>query len=138
MRKILFAFLLATSCVMIFATCNKSQVAASDINSATLHNCTGNLAEPYICFDSLLTDSRCPTGAVCIWQGTALIKISFHEKGNVHSFIMSLKGFPSMGYTSDTILNGYHVVFSSLEPYPDLDKPAPKNTDLRASFSITP
>jgi hypothetical protein len=90
----------------------------------------------FTCFDSLLTDSRCPAGAVCFWQGTALIKISVHEAANTHSFVMSLKGFPGLSYPGDTTINGYTIIFTDLKPYPAINGPGDETS--KASFSITP
>ena len=106
-------------------------------NSAALYGCTAKSIEPNICFDSLITDSRCPKPAVCFWSGTAIIKISFHERGNVHTFKMSLKDFPSLGYPNDTTIAGYRIVFTGLTPYPDFNAPAPQASDIRATFNIT-
>lgn len=50
---------------------------------------------------------------------------------------MSLEGFPSLGYPNDTTINGFKIVFTDLEPYPDYNKPAPKARDIKATFIIT-
>jgi hypothetical protein len=83
----------------------------------------------------LIIDSRCPKGGECIWQGTAVIKISFHETSNTYSTLMSLKGYPDLGYTSDTTINGYRIIFTDLNPYPDSNVPAPEKVE--ASFIIS-
>ncbi|MEO5941951.1 MAG: hypothetical protein ABIP30_03235 [Ferruginibacter sp.] len=83
-----------------------------------LYECSQKLVEPYICFDSLIIDSRCPIDAECFWQGTAQIKVSFHERRNTHRFIMSLQNYPAMGYPNDTTINGYRVQFVGLSSYP--------------------
>lgn len=72
----------------------------------------------YICFDSLLTDSRCPQQMECVWSGTALINVTFHEGGNSHAFTMSLRGYPDFGYPSDTLISGHQIAFADLLPYP--------------------
>lgn len=100
--------------------CRKADIKPGIYNVA-LNDCSGHLAEPYICFDSLIMDSRCPKGVNCVWQGTAQIKVNFHEGGNSHRFDMSLQNFPSLGITSDTIINGYRIRFEDLLPYPDFD-----------------
>lgn len=72
----------------------------------------------YICFDSLLTDSRCPQKMECVWQGNSLIKVTFHEGVNSHTFTMSLRGYSDFGYPSDTLINSHHITFADLLPYP--------------------
>ncbi len=119
----------------LFSACTKCRLPAGDLDAVALHECSAKLVEPYICFDSLLTDSRCPAGAVCIWQGNALIKVTFHESMAAHTFVMSLKGYPSGGFPSDTTVNGYQISFTNLEPYPDLNTPG--QTEKKASFTIT-
>ena len=103
--------------VICFVQCRKSDSRTDSFN-ITLYDCSRQSIEPYICFDSLITDSRCPIDAECIWQGTAQIKVSFHERGNTHRFIMSLQNYPAMGYPNDTTINGYRVQFVGLSPYP--------------------
>ncbi len=119
-----------------FSACKNNEVKLSpDLNSVPLYQCTSKLVLPYICFDSLLEDSHCPAGAVCIWQGSALIKVSFHEAANTHRFIMSLKDFPGLGYPADTTINGYTIIFTDLKPYPSINGSGDQQPI--ASFSLT-
>ena len=115
--------------------CTKYKLESINNNSATLYNCSSSSTEPYICFDSLITDRRCPKPGVCFWSGTAVIKVSFHEKDNVHTFKMSLKGFPSIGYPNDTAIAGYRIVLIDLTPYLDFTVPS-QASDIRATFNI--
>lgn len=114
--------------IIFLISCNKNNIETINNNSVELYGCQEKSAEPYICFDSLLSDSRCPKGMVCIWQGTALIKISFHEKGNTHPLKMYLK--------RDTTIDGYKITFTDLQPYPDTNAPAPQPAKIIATFSI--
>jgi hypothetical protein len=123
--------------IMLYTGCKKTEAKTENINSVTLYDCAKKAGEPYICFDSLITDSRCPKPAVCIWGGTAIIKVSFHERGNVHTFKMSLKDFPSWGCPTDTIISGYKIEFIDLKPYPGLYEPAPQAADRLATFNIS-
>lgn len=110
-------FLLLTG-IFAMVSCSKSYRLTSGYQSVELFHCMDKTTGPYICFDSLITDSRCPAGLVCLWQGTALIKISFYEGSDVHKFTMSLKGYPGLGYPSDTTINGHKISFTDLQPYP--------------------
>ena len=69
----------------------------------------------YICFDSVISDSRCPTGGVCVWAGeaTACFKI---EKYNNDAVYFNLKEGEK-----DAIVNGYHIAFIKLLPYPSVN-----------------
>ncbi len=143
MKHTSLALLIFISVAAFFSACKKNNVEAirgkssgiTDADSAIIYQCTGNSVLPYICFDSLLMDSRCPAGVECVWQGTALIKVSFHDAANTHHFIMSLKGFPGLGFTSDTTINDYHIIFTDLKPYPDIN--IPDDEKPTAFFSIT-
>lgn len=123
--------------VLIFWGCTKRKMPATDNHAVALYHCMEKTTGPYICFDSLLTDSRCPAGGVCIWQGTALVKISFHERQNTHKFTMSLKGFPDLSYPSDTTINGYKITFTDLKPYPGVDGNSHETTRTEAFFTIS-
>ncbi|MBS1749815.1 MAG: hypothetical protein JST63_07920 [Bacteroidetes bacterium] len=123
--------------ILFFSACKKRVVNVTSLQSVMLGNCMERTTVPYICFDSLITDSRCPIGGICIWQGTALIKISFRESGYVHKFTMSLKGFPGIGYPSDTAIGGYKISFTDLKPYPDTNTPTRQKLKPEAFFSIT-
>lgn len=113
--------------LLILTACTKNNIQfqaknspehSLDSNAASLGDCTTRSALPYICFDSVLMDSRCPSGVECVWQGTSVIKVSFHEAAGMHTFDMSLKGFPRLIYNSDTTINGYTITFTDLKPYP--------------------
>ena len=123
------------SVIALFAACTKANIETGKEKIVALHDCTQQSFDPYICFDSLLTDSRCPKKVECVWQGTALIKVTFSEKGNSHQFVMSLKDFPSLGYPSDTTINGHRIIFTDLKPYPVSNGPQP--TEAKAFLSIS-
>jgi hypothetical protein len=113
-------FLLLFISMGIFIACKKNTSISNDPFNVTLHNCNGDKNNsPYICFDSLINESRCPANAICIWSGFALIKVSFHENGNTHVFKMIIPAVnPMLGGVNDTTINGYHLTLSSLNPYP--------------------
>jgi hypothetical protein len=135
-NKSLFGLMLLTAMIILWG-CKKYAVKAIDENSIALYDCSPETTAPYICFDSLITDSRCPEGGECFWRGNATIKVSFHERGNVHTFKMGLKGYPWMGFPPDTTISGYKIEFIDLTPYPNYFVPAPKASEIRATFNIT-
>lgn len=72
-----------------------------------------------LCFDSLIEDSRCPSGVECVWAGAAIAKFSFSVNQDQHPVTLStldLHVFPS-----DTTLMGYKIAFINLSPYPDIN-----------------
>jgi len=72
----------------------------------------------YICLDSVLNDSRCPTGAYCIWEGNAEVRFKF-EKFNDNPILFNLN--THMGFTTDTIFDRYKFTLISLSPYPTVE-----------------
>ena len=121
----------------LFTECSKNKAGSEKLQTVPLHQCSVKSPTPYICFDSLLTDSRCPTGLVCVWSGTALIKVTFNEPAASHTFVMSLKGSPSLNFASDTIINGYKIEFVKLDPYPSVINNGNPQAEKQASFTIT-
>lgn len=137
MKYLSFSVLVFIAGIIILPGCSKSNYESGNNRIVKLHTCSQPILDSYICFDSLVTDSRCPKGVECIWQGTAVIKVSFHERDNTHIFRMSLDEFPFLGYPHDTTINGYQIVFKDLSPYPDANKPAPIGTPVEATFIIS-
>jgi hypothetical protein len=89
-----------------------------------------------ICFDSLLTDSRCPHNVVCIWEGYAAGKFSFTVNNQTSIFDLSATKDLYQAYTTDTIIAGYKIEFLDLTPYPDILIPSPA-TNKTAVLRIT-
>ena len=136
MRQLLF--IVAGFLILIFISCKKNATTAYG-TAIPLYSCNNNSSDrtvPYICFDSLINDSRCPEDAVCIWAGYVMIKTTFHENGNTHSFRMILPDLKNFGAVNDTTINGYRVVFKDLMPYPNTRKPAPLPVDIKATIVI--
>ena len=85
-----------------FSDCEKGNIAGDDLK---------------LCFEAVVSDSRCPSNAVCIWEGAATATFSFIKNGDNHRFNLStLTLKPS--FTKDTIIAGYKIEFIDLSPYP--------------------
>jgi hypothetical protein len=138
LKQMKTSILLLFGCFLLIIACKKEhQQVDGNLTDVTLYSCNGdvNSSFPYVCFDSLITDSRCPANAECFWSGYALIKVSFHENGNTHVFNMST--INRLGGVSDTIINGYKVAFSALNPYPGTTNGTVSNNDIKATINIT-
>ena len=136
MEQALFKCVLFLIAIFFMGACTKNHIGTIKEQSVSLYKCSDKSIEPYICFDSLLQDSRCPIGEECVWSGTAIVKISFHENGRSHELKMSLKEFPGLGYPADTIIQGYKISFIDLKPHPSFDNPVPQSSEILASFNI--
>jgi hypothetical protein len=89
-----------------------------------------------ICFDSLLTDSRCPQGALCVWEGFAAGRFSFTANNQTSVFDLSATHDVYNQYTTDTVIAGYKIEFTELNPYPNISVPPPA-TGKTATLRIT-
>ena len=69
-------------------------------------------------FDSL-SDSRCPNGAVCFWEGNASFRITVKSDSNEsNSFKLNTYG----KFLTDTVVNGLHYELIDILPYPKIGK----------------
>jgi len=69
-----------------------------------------------ISIDSVLSDSRCPSDVVCVWEGNAEVRFLFNNDGEKMKFILNSHGGDN--YPSDTIISGYYIKLVELHPYP--------------------
>ncbi len=76
----------------------------------TLFNYEKNI---WLSFDSLLTDSRCPIGVICKWEGNARVSFIFT------SIRFNLNTYES--FTNDTTILNYHINLIYVWPYPHID-----------------
>lgn len=71
-------------------------------------------------FIEVLTDSRCPANAICIWQGEVSCLIEITEGQSVFQKVLLQPG-QAAGYTVSDFRD-YRIIFR-VEPYPLDDKP---------------
>lgn len=138
MKKI-FIFIVTIS---IVASCKK-EVETNQLNPEIyINNCSKTMVEPTdgtlkICYDSLIGDSRCPTGAVCIWEGAAEVKLSLHRGNNIFPFKLATINNASLRLKKDTTINGITIVLEDVSPYPNTQgsyNVADSKVKLRISF----
>jgi hypothetical protein len=72
-----------------------------------------------VTFDGVSEDSRCPTGAMCIWEGRVVCDVSLVIGGVLHQIELIQPGL-SDGYAGEAH-EGYSFSFK-VEPYPELEK----------------
>jgi hypothetical protein len=68
--------------------------------------------QSYICFDTVLTDSRCPIEVECVWAGEAIARFKIEKSDSSPVFIDLHEG------VNDTVISGYKFSFIKLLPYP--------------------
>lgn len=109
---------------------NYSDFAFNDTIDLAYGKCLNDFErQGSICFDSVLTDSRCPVNVVCIWAGEAVVRFKLTRNNNSSIFIDLHTG------TVDTIVNGYKFSFIDLLPYPTTERTT-KMEDYKARVVI--
>ena len=128
---------LALTLLILFSQCKKSTTSqALSGKGVPIYGCKNFGPQVYMCFDSLLLHVRCPKNAYCIWAGTSLIKVSFHENGNTHQFKMTYLS-PWQHISNDTMINGYKIVFTDIQTLDNINAPNVHPGEAEAFFNIT-
>ena len=73
--------------------------------------------------DSVLSDSRCPEGAECFWEGNANALFDFGLMNKQYWFSLNTHA----GFTRDTLIGGFEIKMLSLSPVPSFSTTIPKN-----------
>ena len=135
--KLLLYIALAT--FTAFYSCSKSRDLKEEAGGLKLHECLDSIiAEDNLklCFDAVISDSRCPANAMCVWQGTVVAKFIFTKNSQAHTLELSTLDMPPT-YNKDTVLMGYKIEFITLAPYPGtVPFPIPDN-QKKAEVKIT-
>lgn len=110
----------------LFSSCKSSDSQPTDLVSIGLHQSARLASEVIVRVDSI-QDSRCPTGATCIWAGQAKVKMLL-AKGADSSTVRlilgaSLQTDPTKraDSTNVTLSNQtYKVILRDVYPYPTI------------------
>ncbi len=84
-----------------------------------------------ICLESI-NDSRCPTSAVCVWEGDAAIEFNLKSNSENLSFILHSNDT----FQQDTVINGLIIKLLGITPFPDLNNPLEQG-DYSVELSIS-
>jgi hypothetical protein len=133
-------FIILVTCIGFLYGCKKSSDAKTQSPlEIRLDDCfNGDFSGDQIrlCFDSVLSDSRCPANVLCVWQGTAVAKFLFTKNTEAHTIVLAT--FPLPGaYSKDTIVSGYKIEFLNLTPYPGAPPLPPHGNEIWAEVKIT-
>ena len=127
----------AKACITLFPTLNfkglyvtesenSKELLLNDTIEISNKTCKFNFENHFfLCLDSILEDSRCPTGALCIWEGDARIRFHF-EKLNEQPVYFDLHTNPK-GIT-EKIIDRYKISLIDLLPYPSINNRESKGT----------
>lgn len=85
-----------------------------------------------ICLDSIINDSRCPSGGVCFWEGDAIVSFSIQKNDEIKYFRLHTQ----KDSQTDTIINGLKISLENLSPYPTVDSEI-NHEDYSAEIKIS-
>jgi hypothetical protein len=120
-----------TQCIALFPSYNYKNIYITDfedfdnliLNDTVYLSCRECLSDienqMYICLDSVLNDSRCPSDVNCFWEGNATVRFKY-KKYNSNPVIFDLN--THKGFRSDTIIDRYKFTLLGLTPYPTAHK----------------
>ena len=83
-------------------------------------------------FVEVISDSRCPAGATCIWAGEASCLIEITDGESTYSKVLTQ---PGLSTSSRTDYAAYEIAYDIL-PYPELGKET-KTKDYRLQMTIS-
>jgi hypothetical protein len=115
---------------LLFPACEKTALKSenkgngnilllNDTSGVSLHDCIYNRQNNfYICMEAVNSDSRCPVGANCIWEGNAEVKFRLEKSGNINiPFILNT----NTRFINSTIVEGYRITLTGLNPHPAIN-----------------
>lgn len=97
--------------------CKKGTVKYDGSTNLKLNECTVQGKNFTICFDSLITDSRCPYNVECYWAGVAVAKFSLHQNNTTVSFYLATNKFSQ--FNKDTAINKIKISLQDILPHPN-------------------
>ena len=69
--------------------------------------------------DSVLNDSRCSNGGICVWEGNASVRLDLIIGGNYqHDLVLNT----NKSFTTDTLIDNINFNLAGLIPYPELNE----------------
>lgn len=81
-------------------------------------------------FDAVRSDSRCPSGARCIWAGEAEIAVTVSRGAETPES----RALVLPGERASTTFQNVTITFTALDPYPGIG--AASKEDYRATFIV--
>jgi hypothetical protein len=136
MKKIVLAVLALSICTLF--ACKKNKDGKSEYPFVYLNDCISKMYSHdniRLCFNEIISDSRCPKGMYCIWEGAVVGKFTFSSNNKSH--VLTLATNPlNLPVSKDTVVDGYRIEFIDLKP--DREQGTiPPPSQVRAEVKIT-
>jgi hypothetical protein len=123
MKQALPILILSGVIILLFNKCRKSKLENGKY-TLKAEGCTSeNVNHNKVCFQKLITESRCPEGAMCVWQGYAQAEFLFTD--GQQSITFSLATIDGGGLRKDTIINNIKISLIDIIPHPAIHNPSP-------------
>lgn len=116
---------------LLFTSCGSKQItgksdiySGSDTIAINTNNVVFDVSRRFsIKLDTVLTDSRCPKGVQCVWEGNAEVhlKTIMSSDGKTHHIQLNTNS----KFQQDTIIDNYRFRLLQLNPYPEKGKAFP-------------
>ena len=84
-----------------------------------------------VSFTKVISDSRCPSDAICVWAGMAVVELSVEIEGASHTILLA-----TAGENNRIALGGYLFSLGEVSPYPTLQNPIAQK-DYRITLTVT-
>jgi len=130
-------FLAALALLFTAVSCDKSQIKTDPFELGApfllapgeLYNCLD--CEVSVSFTKVISDSRCPSDAMCFWMGMAVVELSVETKGESPVILLA-----TVGENNRIIVGGYLFSLGAVNPYPTLQNPIAQR-DYRITLTVT-
>ena len=83
-------------------------------------------------FIEVISDSRCPEGAICVWEGEVSCLVEITHSGSPYRKVLTQ---PGLSGPSSADFKNYEITFD-VKPYPEVEKEIP-NKDYRLQLVIS-
>lgn len=123
MKQVLSILILSFATMLMFNKCSKSKLENGKYTLKTGGCTTEKANRNKVCFQKLITESRCPEGAMCVWQGYAQAEFLFTD--GQQSITFRLSTIDGGGLRKDTIINNIKISLIDIIPYPTIHNPSP-------------
>ncbi|MFY0608458.1 MAG: hypothetical protein JXR10_17190 [Cyclobacteriaceae bacterium] len=133
--------LLAIICIVTFSQCEETIPDPSNHrlgDTVTVH--LGDTVEvgsvPYrVSFDALLSDSRCPLDAVCVWGGEVKTQVSISNRSNAMTMVL---GFYEPWKVPRDTFEQVTIELLGVLPHPVLQSDSLNTTNKSIQIIINP
>lgn len=130
-------FLSALALLLSAASCDKSQVQTEPFEldipfllaPGEQYNCLE--CDVSVSFTKVISDSRCPSDAICVWAGMAVVELSVETEGESPVILLA-----TVGENNRIIVGGYLFSLGAVNPYPTLQNPIAQS-DYRITLTVT-